>query len=122
MFVEGRIKRAIPQGGQTKDVEKVLRAQRRELTRRGYLPSLLASRRGILLETQEEEHRQLGRKGIPVAAVWAAEDKIVPVQAIGRLAEWNRSARQEMVPYADHAVPYSHGEQLVLALRAALHE
>jgi pimeloyl-ACP methyl ester carboxylesterase len=122
MFVEGRIKRAIPQRGQTKDVEKVLRAQRRELTRRGYLPSLLASRRGILLETQEEEHRQLGRKGIPVAAVWAAEDKIVPVQAIGRLAEWNRSARQEMVPYADHAVPYTHGEQLVSALRAALHE
>jgi pimeloyl-ACP methyl ester carboxylesterase len=56
-----------------------------------------------------------------VIAVWAAEDKIVPVQAIGRLAEWNRSVRQEVVPYADHAVPYTHGEQLVTALRAALH-
>jgi pimeloyl-ACP methyl ester carboxylesterase len=121
MFAEGLIKRAIPQRGQTKDVDKVLRAQRRELTRRGYLPSLLASRRGILCESQEEEHRQLGRKGIPVIAVWAAEDKIVPVQAIGRLAEWNRSVRQEVVPYADHAVPYTHGEQLVTALRAALH-
>lgn len=121
MFAEGRIKRAIPQRGQTKDVDKVLRAQRRELTRRGYLPSLLASRRGMLNETQEQEHRQLGRKGIPVVAVWAVEDKIIPPQAIGRLAEWNRSVRQEVVPYADHAVPYTHGPQLIAALRAALH-
>jgi pimeloyl-ACP methyl ester carboxylesterase len=121
MFAEGRIKRAIPQRGQTKDVERVLRAQRRELNRRGYLPSLLASRRGMLSETHEKEHRQLGRKGIPVIAIWAAEDKVIPVQAIGRLAEWNRAVRQEVVPYADHAVPYTHGEQLVAALRAALH-
>ena len=122
MFAEWRIKRAIPARGQTKDIEKVLRAQRRELTRRGYLPSLLASRRGILAEVQEEEHRQLGRKGIPVIAVWAGADKVIPLQAIGRLAEWNREAHQEVVNHADHALPYTHGEQLTVALRAAMHD
>ena len=122
MFGAGRIKRSIPDRGQTKDIELVLRAQRRDLTRRGYLPSLLASRRGILAEVQEEEHRQLGRKGIPVIAVWAGTDKIVPLQAIGRLAEWNREAHQEVVNHADHALPYTHGEQLAVALRAAMHD
>lgn len=122
MFAAGRIKRAIPARSQTKAIEAVHRAQRRELTRRGYLPSLLASRRGILTEVQEEEHRRLGRMGIPVIAVWAAADKIVPPQAIGRLAEWNREAHQEVVNYADHALPYTHGEQLAVALRAAMHD
>jgi pimeloyl-ACP methyl ester carboxylesterase len=122
MFAQGRIMRAIPGRGQTKDIEKVLRAQRRELTRRGYLPALLSSRRGILAEVQEKEHRQLGRKGIHVIAVWAGADRIIPIQAIGRLAEWNREAHQEVVDHADHAVPYTHGEKLTVALRAAMHD
>ena len=122
MFAEGRIKRAIPERGQSKDIDKVQRAQRRELKRRGYLPALLSSRRGILTEVQEKEHRQLGRKGIPMIAIWAGEDKIVPLQAIGRLAEWNRAARQEVVEHADHALPYTHGAQLIAALRAAMHD
>lgn len=122
MFAQGRIARAIPERGQTKDIENVLRAQRRELTRRGYLPSILASRRGILAEAQEEEHRQLGRKGIPVVAVWAGSDKIIPLQAVGKLAEWNREAHQEVVNHADHALPYTHGAQLTVALRAAMHD
>ena len=120
LLVYRRISNAIPERGQTKAIEKVLRAQRRELTRRGYLPSLLSSRRGFLQETLEEEHRQLGRKGIPVVAVWAEGDSIIPLAALGKLAEWNRSARQEIVEHADHGVPYTHGAQLVAALRSAL--
>ena len=121
VFAEGRIKKTIPLHGETKAIDKVLRSHRRELKRRGYLPSLLSSRRGILSEIQEREHRKLGRQGIRVCAIWAGDDKIVPLQAIGKLAEWNRAAQQEVVARADHALPYTHGEPLIVAMRAILH-
>ena len=122
MFAEARIRRAIPERGQTKSIDKVLREQHRELKRRGYLPGLLSSRRGMLAEVQEEAHRQLARQGIPMIAIWAQNDHIIPIQAIGRLAEWNRAVRQEVVDHADHAMPYTHGETLSAAIRATLHD
>lgn len=122
LFAYGRIKRAIPQRGQTKEIDNVLRAQRRELIRRGYLPGILSSRRGMLAEVQEEEHRQLGRKGIPVIAIWAENDSIIPLTSLGKLAEWNRTARHEVVEHADHGLPYTHGRELIEALRNALRD
>lgn len=122
MFARRRIRKSIPDYGQTKYIDRVLRSQRTELKRRGYIPSLLSSRRGMLSEVQEQEHRQLGRQGIPVVAIWAGQDKIVPLSAIGRLAEWNRAAHQEVVDRADHAMPYTHGHQVTDALREALHD
>jgi pimeloyl-ACP methyl ester carboxylesterase len=122
MFVHRRISHAIPERGQTKEIDLVLRAQRRELNRRGYLPAILSSRRGILAENQEAEHRQLGRQGIPVVAIWGGSDPIIPLRAVGLLGLWNRAARQEVVDHADHGLPYTHSTHLVAALRSALRD
>jgi pimeloyl-ACP methyl ester carboxylesterase len=122
MFMRRRTMKAIPQRGQTKEIETVLRTNRRELNRRGYLPAILSSRRGILTEVQEKEHRQFSRQGIPVVAIWAENDAVVPLSAIGRLAEWNRSAHQEVVNHAGHDFVYTHGQQVAAALREALHD
>ncbi len=122
LFAYSRIRRAIPARGQTPQIDKALKAQRRELTRKGYLPALLSSRRGIMTEVQKDAHMQLGRKGIRVIAIWAGKDKIIPLTALGKLAEWNRAARHEVVADADHAMPYTHGRQLTEALREALHD
>lgn len=122
MFGRGRMLKAIPERGQTKEIDLVLRAQRRELSRRGYLPALLSSRRGMLSEIQQVEHRQLSRQGIPVIAIWAGADKIIPLSALGKLAQWNRTVRHEVVDHADHAMPYTHSTQLIKALRNALRD
>jgi len=122
MFAEGRIKKTIPEHGPTQYTDKVYRTQRKQVQRRGYLPALLATRRGILTEVQEKEHRSLGRQGIAVCAVWAAEDTIVPLRAMGQLAEWNRAARQEMVELAGHDLTYTHPDQTNTALRSVLHD
>lgn len=119
-FAAIRIRRAIPARGQTKEIETVLRAQRSDLERRGYLPGILASRRGMLAEVQEAEHRQLGRQGIPTIVIWAGADKIIPIRAIGMMAEWNRKARHEVVEHADHGLPFTHGDALVKAMRAIM--
>ena len=119
-FAHNRIAKSIPARGATRDIDLVLRAQAQELGRRGYLPALLSSRRGILAEMQEEDHRKPARQGIAVSAIWGGADPIVPLKAIGLLGLWNRSARQEMVVGADHALPYSHEAELSTALRETM--
>ena len=122
MFAHKRILRSIPERGETREIDRIYKAQRRELDRRGFLPALLSSRRGMLSESLEEDHRKLGRQGIPVTAVWAGKDPIIPLRAVGLLAEWNRQVHQEVVEDADHALPYSHGAVLNEAIRLALRD
>jgi pimeloyl-ACP methyl ester carboxylesterase len=121
-FVHNRILKTIPEKGETKEIDRVFQIQRRELRRRGYLPAILSSRRGMLSEDQEQDHRKLGRQGFPVVAIWGGKDPIIPLQAVGLLGLWNRTARQEVVDDADHALPYTHGAQMVEALRSALRD
>ncbi|PXW68619.1 pimeloyl-ACP methyl ester carboxylesterase [Loktanella sp. PT4BL] len=121
-FGHERMRKAIPARGETPDIEQVLSAQRKELKRRGYLPAQLLSRRGMLNENQEDDHRKLHRQGISVAAIWAREDPVISIRAVGLLGLWNRDARQEVVEGADHALPYTHKAELAAALRATLRD
>ncbi len=120
MFVHRRILRAIPFDATSPYVDRVLVAQRAELSRRGYLPAILSSRRGMLAGSSQKDHRKLAREDVPVIAIWAEEDQIIPISALGVLAQWNRAARQEVVAEADHALPYTHCDQLLKALRKAM--
>ena len=122
VFARNRILKAIPSRGQSRAVGRVLQTQREELLRQGYLPAVLSSRRGILAENQEEDHRKLYRQGIPVAAIWGQSDPIIPLQAVGLLGLWNRDARQEVIDGADHGLPYTHGEEIADALRTVLRD
>jgi pimeloyl-ACP methyl ester carboxylesterase len=119
-FAHNRMLKAIPARGETREIELVHRAQRKELKRQGYLPAQLSSRRGMLSEYQEHDHRKLRRQGILVAAIWGGKDPVIPLRAVGLLGLWNRDARQEVVADADHALPYTHPEKLVEALRTTL--
>ncbi|KQI71628.1 alpha/beta hydrolase [Loktanella sp. 5RATIMAR09] len=121
-FAHDRMRKAIPSRGETPEIEQVLSAQRKELKRRGYLPAQLLSRRGMLNENQEDDHRKLHRQGISVAAIWAREDPVIPIRAVGLLGLWNRQARQEVVEGADHAMPYTHKAELAAALRTTLRD
>lgn len=122
MFVRRRILSAIPFDSASPYVQKVLAAQRAELSRRGYLPAILSSRRGLLAETLEKDHRKLGREDVPVVAIWAEDDTVIPISALGVLAQWNRIARQEVVAGADHAVTYTHPGELLDALAKAIRD
>ncbi len=121
-FGHERMRKAIPARGKPREIELVLSAQRNELKRRGYLPAQLSSRRGMLNENQEEDHRKLYRQGISVAAIWGREDPVISIRAVGLLGLWNRDARQEVVEGADHAMPYTHKAELAEALRATLRD
>ncbi len=96
--------------------------QRREFRRRGFNPSVLSSRRGILAQTFEQEHRKIANDGIPVMAIWGEKDDVIPMRGVGTLAEWNRDARQEVIDGAGHGLVFTHGFDVVALLREMLRD
>ena len=108
--------------GQVFDVEGIIELQLAEYQSRGFLRSVLSSRRHILNDFQEDQHRTIGRDGIPVIGIWAEHDDVIPLKSLGTLTQWNRSVRQEVISEADHRVGYTHAAQVVKVLRDVLRE
>lgn len=90
--------------------------QIRELRYKGFVPGVLASMRGVLARRQEGEHRSLHRAGVPVLAIWGADDALIPVASAGKLAEWSRLARQDVIADAGHGLLYTHTDAVLQAI------
>ena len=95
----------------------IVELQARELRYRGFIPAVWQSLRGILDEDMQPAHRKIAESGVPVRAVWGADDEVIPLAGRDRLAYWNPEARQIVVPGATHALAYTHDAQVLDALR-----
>ena len=102
------------------EVPGIIDYQQAELTRRGFVPAVLSSLRGILPHPLEEAHRQISRDGIPVLAIWGRDDAVIPIRAMGQLAQWNRIARHEVIEGAGHGLTYTHASAVLRAIEANL--
>lgn len=123
VIVARRDRRALrAQLGQTFDIQGIIELQLAEYESKGFLRSVLSSRRHMLADRQEQEHRKIGREDIPVVAIWAEKDEIIPLKSLGTLTQWNRSVRQEVVQGADHRFAYTHSEEIAVLLRDILRE
>ena len=98
--------------GLDSSIDNVVDLQQAELDWRGFRPAVLSSLRGALDEDMADAHRTIARNGPPVLAVWAREDEVIPISGMGRLAQWNRDARQEVIEGAGHALVYTHDAEL----------
>ena len=96
--------------------------QLEELGRKGFLPAVLSSIRGIGQDRQEADHRAIGRADVPVVALWGQHDIVVPLSGLGTLAQWNRAARQEVIAGAGHGLPYTHAAEVIAVLKDVLRE
>lgn len=101
-------------------VPGIVDRQRDELMYRGYIPAILSSLRGLLSEDFEQDHRELRHTDVPVIAIWGEEDQVVPLRAMGKMTEWSRHARQDVIPGAGHGLPYTHTNAVLAALRGTL--
>ncbi len=108
--------------GKTFDINGIVELQLAEFQSRGFLRSVLSSRRHMLADVQESAHRAIGRKGLPVIGIWAEHDEVIPLKSLGTMTQWNRAVRQEIIPDADHAVGFTHSREVVAILRDVLHE
>ncbi len=93
-----------------------------ETRRRGYLPAILSSERHALTSSVEEAHREIGAMCIPTLAVFGEADPVIPLSAVGHLAEWNRNAYQHVLPGVGHGLVYTNTEDVLDALRDFLRE
>src|SRR6056297_503391 len=91
-----------------------------ELDLRGFRPAVLSSLRGVLDEDMQPAHHAIAAAGLPVLAIWAREDEVIPIAGLGKLAEWNRAARQEVIDGAGHAIAYTHDVAVLDLLSAQL--
>lgn len=88
-----------------------------ELDRRGFVPAVLASLRGILSEDLSRDHKGLAERGIPVLAIWGREDDVIPAGSVGVLAEWNRDAHHEVIEGAGHGLTYTHTDEVLRLMK-----
>ncbi|MEM6303682.1 MAG: alpha/beta hydrolase [Pseudomonadota bacterium] len=87
--------------------------QEAELEFKGFIAAVLSSLRGVLRRPLKVEHQTIARKGLPVLAIWGAEDSVIPIKAVGRLAEWNRGAEHEQIACAGHGLTYTHTDDVL---------
>lgn len=104
------------------DVPGMPDVQLREMGHKGFFPAVLSSRRGLLADRQMQEHQRIGREDVPVVAIWAVDDTVIPISGLGSLAQWNRNARQEEIKGAGHGVVYTHANAVLEVLRDVLRE
>lgn len=117
-----RMARRIEGRGQGSEIAGIEAMQRAELRRLGYLEAVLSSRRGLLAERLEAEHRAIAAAGFPVIAIWGEQDDVVPLRALGTLSSWNRRAAQEVIADAGHGIVHTHGAEVAEMLRGVLRE
>ncbi|WP_315898826.1 alpha/beta hydrolase [Tateyamaria omphalii] len=107
------------EAGAPSSVDGIHDLQHAETARRGFFPAVLSSLRGLLRDTCEEQHKAIAAAGVPVLAVWGAQDDVIPLPCQDTLASWNPSARQAVIADAGHGLPYSHTEAVLEAIRAS---
>ncbi|MEC7764778.1 MAG: alpha/beta hydrolase [Pseudomonadota bacterium] len=93
-----------------------------ETARRGYLPAVLSSHRETLAIDLADLHRDMAKTGIPVLAIWAGDDEVIPLTAMGKLTQWNRTARHHVVEGVGHALPHAAPNEIITAITTFFRE
>lgn len=101
-------------------VPGIVDLQQAQLRRRGFVPAVLASLRGMLGADLQTAHMQIARQGVPVLAVWGRADTVIALRCRDRLAAWNPAARQAVIDGAGHGLTYTHAPQVLAALQAEI--
>ena len=113
------IDRTLPESPEVPDIVARMTG---EMGTRGTLPAVLSSLRGMMAGDMAPTHRVLAATSLPVLAIWGEADKVIPLAAMGRLAQINRRARQVELSGATHALPYTHAGDILGALTDLLRE
>ena len=73
---------------------------------KGYFPALLSTLRNLPMSDQDDVFVSVAETAIPVIAVFGEEDKVVPIEAAGRLRKLAPAADIRELSKAGHALNY----------------
>lgn len=94
--------------------------QEGELEFKRFVPAVLSSLRGVLRRPLKAQHQKIAQSAVPTLAIWGAEDTVIPISAMGTMAEWNRDAQHEQIAGAGHGLTYTHTDTVLAILDAQL--
>ena len=97
-------------------IKGVVDLQLRELRYRGFITAVLSSLRGVLDYPLEDTHRAIAETGLPVLAIWAENDDIIPLSGRDTLTEWNAASTNIVIPDTGHTLTYTDDAAVVSAL------
>lgn len=101
-------------------VNGIVDLQQTELRRRGFIPAVLSSLRGILRNPLEKEHKIIRQAGIPVLAIFGAKDTVIPGPALQTLRGWNPDVDVSVIEGAGHGLTYTHTDEVTAIVTEAL--
>lgn len=96
-------------------IDEIIALQLAEPGRRGFVPAVLSSLRGVLSAPLAAQHRAL--RGLRVTAIWGAQDRVIPLTSRDLLRDWNPNARHVTIPNAKHELTFSHPDEVAQAIR-----
>lgn len=91
-----------------------------EIGTQGLLRSVLSTRRFMLSEDLSSEHEAFAAFGLPVLAIWADGDRVVPLRGRDALAQANPGAQQVVIAQAGHSMVHTHPAQVTAPIIAFL--
>ena len=89
-------------------VEYLVERQQKELSYRGFMPSILSSLRGALSASTELDHQTLEEAKTDVLAIWGQDDTVIPISCKDVMESWNKEATHVVINGADHGLTYTH--------------
>ncbi len=105
-----------------KSVPGLAKLQAAELDNRGFLPAVISSLRAMLQTEFKTAHETLRACGIPVLAIWGAQDDVIPIRAKDTLSQWNPDVVHLVVEDAGHGVTYTHTTEVMERITTFLDE
>jgi pimeloyl-ACP methyl ester carboxylesterase len=106
--------------GQPSEVRGIVAIQLWQLEQAGFWAAVRSSGAVYLPGMRQEEHRKIRTEEIPTLAIWGETDDVIPIAAMGTLAQWNPTAEHEVIAGADHGVAYTHGRQIAALVLASM--
>ena len=97
-------------------VPNIVERQLNELLYKGFVPSVLASIKGILSKDSYDDHEALRNADFEILAFWGDCDRVIPIQCKEVLSSWNSSINNVVIRKGSHSLPFTHARDIIDAL------
>ena len=87
-------------------------AQAKAVRKKGYMPAIRLSMKHIDFNDLSEVHKRLSSIDLPVQAIWAEDDDVIPLSGLSRMAGLNPKIEMTRIENADHGLVFTHADLL----------
>lgn len=115
MFLFGgfSLRRGAVKAGRAENVEQdMIALQCRETRFAGFGAAVLSCLRHVIYQDLTEAHRVLKDRSVPILALFARDDDVIPIDCAMRLRELNRAAQIQEVKGAGHSLVTTHATEV----------